>query len=113
MADIAAYKSIIENGEYGEDVRDAIVGALKIMEKDGINFEKLNGMPGSYYCTKAEFTKMLVEGKYKGKELFDNKAIPNGQKPIRSSAVYESMDYIYKRLNVVMEGEAWPSGSES
>lgn len=59
MVDISSYISVIENAVRGEDVRDAIIGALDAMNHGTTTAYTLNGHDASYFAKQSDMDKIL------------------------------------------------------
>lgn len=59
MADISAYIAAIERASRGEEVRDAIIAAINVINKNGNTAYELNGHPDSYFAKQSDMDKIL------------------------------------------------------
>lgn len=89
MADIKDYIKRIESAVRGEDVRDAIVAVLELINDGEANAFTLNGHPANYFAKQEDMDKILP---------IAQEAIAGNQRPISSGGVY---DILVKILDAV------------
>lgn len=100
MADIKDYITRIESAIRGEDVRDAIVAVLELINNGDANSFTLNGHPASYFAKQEDLDALLP---------IAQEAIAGNQHPISSGGVYDILvkilDAIAKILGEDVSGD--------
>lgn len=91
MADISSYIAQIRNARRGEVVRDSITGALKTMNRDGINAERLSGRKADYFASAESVNNAFLTGILNGKNVSETSVVKGSMKPVQSGALYNLM----------------------
>lgn len=91
MADIKGYTEAIISSVRGEDVRDAIIGALNALNSSESSAYRLNGHPASYFATQQDMERILP---------LDTEPRENSTRAVSSGGIY---DYLTK-IGDILDG---------
>lgn len=89
MADISNYLRAIEGAARGEEVRDAILGALNTLNTEGSTAYTLNGHPSSYFAKQDDMDKILP---------LDSEPVAGSTRAVSSGGLY---NYMMKVMNAI------------
>lgn len=92
MADISGYLTTIERAIRGEDVRDAVLASLNILNTSDSTAYTLNGHPASYYAKQSDMDKILP---------MDTEPRANSQRPVSSGGIYDYLTKLGNALDVI------------
>lgn len=89
MADIKGYTEVIISSVRGEDVRDAIIGALNTLNSSESSAYTLNGHPASYFAKQSDIERILP---------LDTTPTEFSTRPVSSGGLY---DYMTKLIDII------------
>lgn len=102
MADLSSYTSIIISASPGEDVRDALINILKLLNNIGGDVSNFNGHPSSYFAKYSE----LIEIQNKindtlGSSMRNDDAVPTNEGDERFHVLTSGQ--IYKAVSAISD----------
>ena len=90
MADISSYIRLIELASRGEEVRDAIINALKSMNREAYGEFDDEPTAGSGKAVTSDAIKTALDGK-QDVLTFDNTPTLNSNNPVKSGGIYSAI----------------------
>ena len=100
MADISSYTRKIKNASPGEEVRDALIDVLKLLNNMGGDVSNLNGHPASYFAKYQDMQNVLIKvNEALGSSMKNDDAVPTNEgneryEVLTSGQIYKAVDAI-------------------